>query len=172
MHGFGSGKGNRQGACYVEKKSAGQTAADVGYVFAMATRGSRYARRMRRHGLAMSYFLLCRASELWAYANGQVHLEFCLTRNCFVFCHEGIQVAFENRSAASTVQVSCLASTSGQKRAGCTITRTRLKNRVGDGARADRSFRSLVGTARRAPSATRGGAIEDEEHVGRMESVY
>ena len=56
-------------------------------------------------GLAMSYFLLRGASELWAYANGQVHPEFCLTRNCLTFFHEGIQVAFENRSAASAVQV-------------------------------------------------------------------
>ena len=36
-------------------------------------------------GLAISYFLLCRASELWAYANGQVHPEFCLTSNCLTF---------------------------------------------------------------------------------------
>ena len=27
-------------------------------------------------GLAVSYFLLWRASELWAHANGQVHPEF------------------------------------------------------------------------------------------------
>ena len=32
-------------------------------------------------GLARSYFLLCRASELRAYANGKVHPEFFLTRN-------------------------------------------------------------------------------------------
>ena len=42
----------------------------------------------------------------------------------------------------------------------------------GDGARADGSLRSIVGTAQRAPSATREGAIDDGEHVGRMESVY
>ena len=31
-------------------------------------------------GLVVSSFLLCRVSELWAYANGQAHAEFALTR--------------------------------------------------------------------------------------------
>ena len=39
-------------------------------------------------GLAVSYFLLCRASELWAHASGHVHPEFCLTRNCLSFMEE------------------------------------------------------------------------------------
>ena len=49
-----------------------------------------------------------------------------------------------------------------------------VEKRVGDGkgARAEWSLRSVVGTAQRAPSATRGGAIDDEKHVGRMKSVY
>ena len=33
-------------------------------------------------GLALSYFFLCRASELFAYADGPVHPDFCLTRDC------------------------------------------------------------------------------------------
>ena len=37
-----------------------------------------------------------------------------------------------------------------------------VEKRVGDGARGDGSLRSIVGTAQRAPSATRGGAIDDE----------
>ena len=36
-------------------------------------------------GLALSYFLLCRASALWADADGKVNPEFCLTRNCLTF---------------------------------------------------------------------------------------
>ena len=39
-------------------------------------------------GLATSYFLLCRAFELWAYANDQVHPEFCLSRNGLSFTRE------------------------------------------------------------------------------------
>ena len=30
-------------------------------------------------GLALSFHLLCRASEMWAYGNGLVHADFCLT---------------------------------------------------------------------------------------------
>lgn len=48
-------------------------------------------------GLAVSYFRLRRASELWPYSNGQVHAEFCLTWNYLNFFHEGVKVAFENR---------------------------------------------------------------------------
>ena len=78
-------------------------------------------------GLAVSYFFLCRASELWAYPNGQVHPELCLTRNYLTFVHGGVQVAVEDRSTATAVQVKCWASKFDQKRAGCTITRTRLE---------------------------------------------
>ena len=56
------------------------------------------------------------------------HPEFCLTLNSLTILHEGIQIAFENRSAASVLQVHRLASRSGQKRAGRTITQLRLVN--------------------------------------------
>ena len=55
--------------------------------------------------IAVSYFLLCRASELWAYAEGHVHSEVCLTRNNLTFRREENTVAFEHRSAAPAVQV-------------------------------------------------------------------
>ena len=48
-------------------------------------------------GLALSYFSLCRASEMWEYANGKIDLDFCLTRNCLTFCRGGSQVTVENR---------------------------------------------------------------------------
>ena len=76
-------------------------------------------------GLAMSYFLLCGASELWAYANGRVHPEFCLTRNSLTFSRGEAPHAFEHRSSADTVQVRSVASKNDQKRVGCTFTRTR-----------------------------------------------
>ena len=31
-------------------------------------------------GIALSYRLLCRAAEIWAYGNGLMHPDFCLTR--------------------------------------------------------------------------------------------
>ena len=81
-------------------------------------------------GLALSYFLLCRASELFAYENGLVHPEFCLTRNCLTFFCGDIQVDFEGRAAADSVKILFVASKSDQSRTGHTITR----QRGGDGA--------------------------------------
>ena len=78
--------------------------------------------------LALSYFLLCRASELWAYANGKVHPEFCLTRRCLTFFLGDTPVAFESRSIANSVRVRFVASKTDQKRAGWTITRNRVAN--------------------------------------------
>lgn len=51
-------------------------------------------------GLALSYFLLCRASELWAYAEGNVHPECCLTRNCLTLFRGESRDALENRATA------------------------------------------------------------------------
>ena len=69
--------------------------------------------------LAVSYVLLCRVSELWAYRNEQVHPEFVQTRKHISVSYEGMQVAFENhRSIATAVQVKCLASKCDKKRAG------------------------------------------------------
>ena len=39
-------------------------------------------------GLAVLHFLLCRASELWTYANGEVCPEFCLNVSCLTFSRE------------------------------------------------------------------------------------
>ena len=36
-------------------------------------------------GLALAFHLLCRASEIWAYGNGLVHADFCLTRRDLAF---------------------------------------------------------------------------------------
>ena len=95
-------------------------------------------------GLALSYFLLCRASELWAYANGKVHPEFCLTRNCLTFLRGEGQVAFENRSSVNAVQVRFVASKNDQKRAGCTITRTRASGETEVGGVPAGAFEALL----------------------------
>ena len=95
-------------------------------------------------GLAVSYFLLCRASELWAYANGQLHPEFCLTRNYLTFFFGGVQMAFENRSTATVVHVKFLVSKCDQKRAGCTITRTRLEKKTEKGGASMGAFEALL----------------------------
>ena len=70
------------------------------------------------------------------YANGEVHPKFCLTWNCLTFFQEEVQVAFKNRSSANAVQVCFVASDNDQKRAGRTITQTRVSagTEVGEGS--------------------------------------
>ena len=82
---------------------------------------------------------------MWAYANGQVHPEFCLTRKCISFIHEGVQVAFESRAIATAVRVNVLASNCGPKRAGCTITRTRLAQEKETGGPSMGAFEAMSG---------------------------
>ena len=56
-------------------------------------------------GLALSYHLLCRASEIWAYENGLVHPDFCLTRRNDVFFRGTTQLAWKDRRRADKVEV-------------------------------------------------------------------
>ena len=110
-------------------------------------------------GLAVSYFLLYRASELWAYANGQVHPGICLTRNCLNFFHGGAQAAFENRSTATAVQVKFLVSKSDQGREGCTITRTRLEKKTEKAVASIGAFEALLELLNTCPQLPRGGPL-------------
>lgn len=75
--------------------------------------------------LALSYFLLCRVSELFAYPNGLVHPEFSLTRDCLTFFRGDRQVDFADRMSADSVKILFVASENDQNREGCTITRVR-----------------------------------------------
>lgn len=78
-------------------------------------------------GLALSYLLLCRASEIWAYGNGLVHSEFCLTRGDIAFCNGPTRLVGSDRRRADRVEVLFRASKADQKRVGATITRTRVR---------------------------------------------
>ena len=56
-------------------------------------------------GLALSYRLLCSASDIWAYGNGLVHPNFCLTRRDVVFIGGTTQLAWKDRRQADKVEV-------------------------------------------------------------------
>ena len=79
-------------------------------------------------GLALSYLLLCRSSEIWAYGNRLVHSEFCLTRGDVTFCNGPTRFSGPDRKRADRVEVLFRASTADQKRVGATIKRTRVKS--------------------------------------------
>ena len=84
-------------------------------------------------GLALSYFSLCRASELIAYANGLVHPDFCFTRDYLTFFREDVQVNIEDRARADSAMVLFVASETDQNREGCTTTRVRMAEGAGVG---------------------------------------
>ena len=95
-------------------------------------------------GLALSYFLLCRASELFAYANGFVHPNFCLTRDCLIFFRGDLQVNIEDRARADFVKILFVASKTDQNREGRTTTRVRMAGRAGVGKIPVGAFEALV----------------------------
>ena len=78
-------------------------------------------------GLALSFFLLCRASELFAYDDTKlVHPEFCLTRRDLTFRQGSLTLSWQDRERADRVEITFRASKADQTRRGATITRTRL----------------------------------------------
>ena len=95
-------------------------------------------------GLALSFFLLCRASELFAYANGLVHPDFCLTRDCLTFFGGNLQVIIEDKAHADSVKFFFVASKTDQNREGRTTTRVRMTEGAGVGKTPVGAFEVLV----------------------------
>ena len=96
--------------------------------------------------LAVSYFLLCRASTPGAYTDGKVHPAFCLAREFLTISRGGEQVEFGNRSTVTAVQIRSVASKRNTKKTGCTISRCRLSNE-GEMGGVDGGLRSSAGLA-------------------------
>ena len=88
-------------------------------------------------GLALAYFLLCRASELFAYDSGMVHPDYCLTRGDLTFFRGVQQLKWVDRREADKVEICFRASEADQKRIGAVVTRTV------DGKRGDREVGAL-----------------------------
>ena len=95
-------------------------------------------------GLALSLFLLCRASELFACANGLVHPDFCLTRDCLTVFRVDVQGNIEDRARAYFVKVLLMAPKTGQNREGCTTTHVRMAEGAGVGKTPVGAFEALV----------------------------
>ena len=73
-------------------------------------------------GLALSFHLLRRASEIWAFGNGLVHPDFCLTRRDLVFFAGASQLAWDDRRVADRIEVTFR----DNKRLGAIVARTRV----------------------------------------------
>jgi hypothetical protein len=76
------------------------------------------------YGLALSYLLLARASELFAYdGTSRVNEAYCLRRADLVFMKDGQQIEWSSRKSADAVMVTFRASKSDQQRRGATLER-------------------------------------------------
>ena len=95
-------------------------------------------------GLVLSYFLLCRASELFAYANGLVHPDFCLTHDYLTFFRGDVQANIGDRPRADSVEVLFVASKTDQNRERCTTTRVRMAEEAGVGKTPVGAFEAMV----------------------------
>ena len=94
-------------------------------------------------GLALSYFLLCRASELFARANGLVHPDFCLTRDCLTFFRGDVQGNIGDRARADCQGYVDGVEKTDHNREGCTTTRVRMAEGTGVGKTPVGAFEAL-----------------------------
>ena len=108
LYNRGSGKRDRQIPGDVRKNALVRlplTWSIIAHEYLTATNSQEGGDVMWLVGLALSYFLLCRASELFACANGLVHPDFCLTRDCLTFFRVDVQVNIEDRARTDFVKV-------------------------------------------------------------------
>ena len=79
-----------------------------------------------------------------SYANGLVHPDFCLTRDCLTFFCGDLLVNIEDRARADSVKVLFVASKTDQNREGRTTTRVRMTEGAGVGKTPVGAFEALV----------------------------
>ena len=115
-------------------------------------------------GLALSYFLLCRVSELFACANGLVYPDFCLTRDCLTFFRGDVQGNIEDRARADFVKVLLMASKRRPESRRLYDNPRAHGGRGGGWQDKGRSFRSTGGAPRRIPATFRRRPSDDETY--------
>ena len=94
---------------------------------------------------------------LFAYANGLVHPDFCLTCDCLTLFRREVQVDIEDRARADSVKVLLVASKIDQNREGCTTTCVRMAEGAGVSKTPVGAFEALVellGAHPRLPGGT------------------
>jgi hypothetical protein len=107
-------------------------------------------------GVLIAYYLLLRASELWAYPSGMAHGDFCV-RVCDVrFALAGRALPLQQASTADAAYVTIRASKTDQVRQGTVLVVTRADGGPGDPVRvlADTVAALPAGTALAAPLMT------------------
>ena len=145
LHDCRRGKGDRSSSRNVTEESAGQAAVDLGPFIAREACSFSvwYTGDTSRGWLAASYFLFRRASDRWAHADGKVHLEFCLIRNCLTLLRGEIRVAFGNNASADAVQMRFVMLKTDQQEGGVHNHADTPREPRGGGGRCDGRFRSF-----------------------------
>ena len=84
-------------------------------------------------GLALTYQLLLRTSELFADKGGKVHEVCCLRRGDVAFFEKGVQLGPGGKEAADMVEIRFKGGKGDQRRKGAVAVRTKGSGRVGVG---------------------------------------
>ena len=122
-------------------------------------------------GLALSYFLPCRAPELWANADGKVHPEFCLTRSCLPFFRG--ELRFPSRTELPRTPCTCGSWRRRRTReSGVHDHADAFGERRGGRGRCDARFRSSAGAPCCAPLAPGGITPNGQVVPARLETVH
>ena len=164
---YNRGSGERDtdsGGC--QEKRTSEVAVDVVDLSSRIPYGHEFSGGRRRIwlGLALSYFLLCRASELFACANGLVLPDFCLTRDCLTLFRGDVQGNIEDRAHADSVEVLLMASKNRPESRRLYDHPRAHGGRGGGWQDTGRSFRSTGGAPRRIPATSRRRPPDDETY--------
>ena len=122
-------------------------------------------------GLALAYFLLYRASELFANDSGMVHPDYCLTRRDLTFFKGVQQLKWVDRREADKVEICFRASKADQKRIGAVVTRTRVQQTEKRGGRGG-GVRDPSRLDRHAPRSRHDRPPDAVVYYVRMEGHY
>ena len=124
----GSGKRDRQIPGDVRKERTSEVATDVVDLSSRMPYGHEFSGGRRRTVVRSGVVVLpvVPSVRTIAYANGLVHPDFCLTRDCLTFFRGDLQVSIEDRARADSVKVLFVTSKTDQNREGRTTTRVRM----------------------------------------------
>lgn len=105
----------------------------------------------------LSKFMVCRASGLWAYADGRVHPEFSLTCTCLTLPLSEPQAAFWSTAIANFVQVPFVTSNTDLREVGVDEHPDVGSKLAGAGRSSGGNIRSAAGYSRQSSATCAGG---------------
>ena len=166
-------EGDQSCAWFVAEKRKGQVAFDLGHFGTREASSHKHGRRRKWYVVGARVVVFSDMSSARVMGvrerNGSCRVLSDLKLSHFL--RGGVQVALESRSIADSVQVRFVVSKTGQKRAGCTITRTRVAS-VGELREGSaESLRGVAGPTRSAPASAREITLDGQAYVAWLEKI-